>query len=375
MKRQEQREKRANSHMSFKNKFIAWLTTFVVVGVGLGVWTGLQAEGIIDPVFRKLQHSVITTPEPDVPEFDEHGNQIDPSQTPGEDVTNLPTFEPDDDNTTGDVYVFNGEKYRMKKNLVSIVLTGVDTAEWRDVNLYGFQSDVMVLAVINTKDGSVRFVSLPRDTYAKIPLLDAKGNVKGYRWGKLNSAYSQGGNGQKYSYENMLRAISMLFGGVSMPYYIGINMDSVGPLVDCVGGVTLVSEQNLPEYGVVKGETVTLKGEAALKYVRNRKQYGADGSDIGRVKRQMNFIKAFANQCKSAGFVNLITNVLPAMTKYVKYNMTINELVAIATKVQNFDFNNVDMQMLPGAGYKNEYWKVDEAKFQELLLDLYFEKV
>jgi len=347
------------SQKGFRGGIIAWVCVLMIFGLGGGVITGLMAEGMLPQFFSGLKTITEIT--------------IDPPSGGGDGIV-MVTPEPGQSRPGKQpVYRFDGKEYKLKQGIVTLLVIGVDTADFRSVTANGYQSDMLMLCVIDTKNGGARFVNIPRDTYAEYNLLDSKGNIRGNKNGKINAAFSQGGGAEKYSYRNACDAVSKLF-GVEINYYVGINMDSVGPLCNAVGGVTMVSEVTLPEFGIRKGETVTLKGDAALAYVRARKGNGLSGSDVDRVKRQMNFIKQYAKKAKSLGFASLITNTLPSVSRYVDFHkdLAVNVMINLSKAVDGVDFDNMPIQTLSG-DYWQEYWKPSQTALHELFIELFFD--
>ena len=344
---------------------VAWVCVLLIFGLGGGVVTGLMAEGMLPQLFVPMGDLVLLTPPPP-----------SSSSDPNDPWFNFP-IEIDEGNwgKNNTIYSFDGKNYKQKQGIVTLLVMGVDTAEFRSIKENGYQTDMLMLCVIDTKNKGARFVNIPRDTYANYNLLKSNGDVRGTKWGKINAAYSQGGGRDKYSYRNACDAVSKLI-GAEITYYVGIDMDSVGPLCDAVGGVTMVSEVTLPEYSIRKGETVTLKGDAALTYVRARKGNGLSGSDVDRVKRQMNFIKQYAKKAKSLGFASLITNTLPQVSRYVDFHpkLAVNVMLNLAKAMEGIDFDNMQIQALAG-DFQGEYWKPSQSALHELYIDLFFDPV
>ena len=270
-------------------------------------------------------------------------------------------------------YTINGQAYTLRPGIYNILFLGIDTADTRSVTQNGYQSDMMVLMVVDTLQNQISCVNIPRDTWAQIPLLDRRGNLRGRKMGKINSAYSQGGGRLRYSYRNATSAVETLFCRVPVHAYVGIDMDSVAPLVDAVGGVPLELEITNPIHGWIDGQTQTLAGREALAYVRQRKGNGLGGSDIGRVERQMNFIRAYMAAAQQVGFAKMATDVLPSVNRYVDTNLSVSDMVWLARRFQELDTTGVSMRMLEGR-YSHENWVPDKAALLDLVVELYFDK-
>ena len=62
----------------------------------------------------------------------------------------------------------------MMKDIVNVLVIGVDYAPERETwsGKHAYHADVMLVLAINFKENTVDMISLPRDTYAKIPGVD-----------------------------------------------------------------------------------------------------------------------------------------------------------------------------------------------------------
>jgi LCP family protein required for cell wall assembly len=124
----------------------------------------------------------------------------------------------------------------------------------------GKLTDAIMVLSVNAKHTQVSMISLPRDI-VDIPM----GN--GAVWtGKINSiAYFRGEAAMK-------RAISAT---IAQPinYYIEVNMEDFGRLVNAVGGIDVIVPQSIydPSIGFsIQAGRRHLDGNAALSYARSR---------------------------------------------------------------------------------------------------------
>ena len=128
------------------------------------------------------------------------------------------------------------------------------------------------------------------------------------------------GSGGSDSCLNAVKAVSRLLGGVKIDHYMTLTMDGVGKINNLVGGVTVTMLEDFSELdpAMKKGETVTLKGEQALLYVRTRQGIG-DQSNLSRMERQRQYLESFYGKLMEAnrkidGFLSSPTSVRCALT-------------------------------------------------------------
>ena len=195
----------------------------------------------------------------------------------------------------------------------TVLLLGVDSEFDGLSNNAAFNGDSIMLISFNPKTLSATVFSVPRDTYVPI----ACNNNKSF---KINSA---AGYGTKCMIDTVQNLVD-----VPIDYYVKINFKGVVSLVEALGGITVttdkpdfkknagwdckdqICEQNSNrEFGdklvfVPVGENVTLNGEQALAYSRNRHQYAL--SDFKRIEHQQAVVTAIANKAKNIRDINTL---------------------------------------------------------------------
>ncbi|MGM0777966.1 MAG: LytR family transcriptional regulator [Bacillota bacterium] len=172
------------------------------------------------------------------------------------------------------------------------------------------RSDTMIVLTVNPNDKSIKMVSIPRDTRTEII-------GKGFE-DKINHAYAFGN-------EEMSMATVENFLDIPLDYYIKVNMESFKDIVDAVGGITVNSSLDFSQegYHFTKG-TNTLDGEAALAYVRMRKQ--DPNGDFGRQQRQRQIIEGVIKKGMSVNSLTKFDDVFEVLGKNVRTNLTFDEM-------------------------------------------------
>lgn len=177
---------------------------------------------------------------------------------------------------------------------VSFLLLGIDAYGEKMVG----RSDTMIVVTANKKDGSMKMVSIPRDSYVSII-------GKGF-YDKITHAYAFGGSDMaEATVENLL--------GIEIDHVVAANFNSFARVVDIVGGVTVDVPFDFDEKMVsggrayfTKGEQ-TLNGDEALAYARMRKR--DPRGDLGRNERQQQIIEALIREVASFGSVTKIKDL------------------------------------------------------------------
>ncbi|MED4924052.1 LytR family transcriptional regulator [Anoxybacillus geothermalis] len=192
-----------------------------------------------------------------------------------------------------------------RKTPISILLIGVDERKGDKG-----RADTLIVMTVNPNKQSIEMVSVPRDTRTEII---GRGTQD-----KINHSYSFGG-------VEMTMATVEHFLDIPIDYYIKVNMESFRDIVDAVGGVTVNNPFAFTYEGThfPKGE-ITLDGEKALKYSRMRKQ--DPRGDFGRQDRQKQIIQAIIEKGASFSSLTNYGDVLAAIGKNIKTNLTFEEM-------------------------------------------------
>jgi LCP family protein required for cell wall assembly len=165
------------------------------------------------------------------------------------------------------------------------------------IDVSGQRSDTILLLHIPGNGGPAVLVSLPRDSYVKIP---------GNGWNKLNAAYSFGG--PKLLAETVQNAT-----GLRIEHYMGIGFGGLVNVVNSVGGVTMCFKHPLHDTASglhLKKGCQTLSGGKALSFVRTRHNFASQ--DLQREQNQRVFMKALLSKLTSPGVMFNPFSVVPA---------------------------------------------------------------
>jgi LCP family protein required for cell wall assembly len=143
------------------------------------------------------------------------------------------------------------------------------------------------IMVVHAAFGSVRKLSIPRDSFAQIP---------GHNAQKINAAYALGGAALTIE-----TVESFLGNGVEINHIVEVDFEDFPKLIDALGGVTVDNKTRIcspPFDNFWKGFNLSkgkhrLDGERALGYSRVRKNPCAPGeNDIDRARRQQEVLSA-----------------------------------------------------------------------------------
>jgi LCP family protein required for cell wall assembly len=217
-----------------------------------------------------------------------------------------------------------------KKTPISILLIGVDERKGDRG-----RADSLIVMTVNPNKKSIEMVSVPRDTRTEIV---GKGTKD-----KINHSYAFGG-------VEMTMATVEHFLDIPIDYYIKVNMESFRDIVDAVGGVTVDNPFAFTYDGTTfpKGK-ITLDGDKALKYSRMRKE--DPRGDFGRQDRQKQIIQAIIEKGASFSSLANYSDVLAAIGKNIKTNLTFEEMKEIQANYKDAR-QHIEQLHITGKGAK-----------------------
>ncbi|MER6734167.1 LCP family protein [Streptomyces puniciscabiei] len=161
----------------------------------------------------------------------------------------------------------------------------------------GSNADVEMVVHISADRSNATVMSIPRDTMTRVPACkdsESGQSTSGY-YGQINSALQYGPACQVATVHQLT--------GIPIDHFVKLDFSGVVKMSDAVGGVSVcVSDDVYDTYSHLKLSkgTHTLKGQAALEFVRSRHGFG-DGSDLGRTISQHIFLSSMIRKFKSAG--------------------------------------------------------------------------
>lgn len=234
-----------------------------------------------------------------------------------------------------------------KDQFYTFLLVGQDTGG-------GGLTDTMMLVAYDVPNQTLNVMSIPRDTYVnyngKVPM--------------INSVYNWAGGGEK-GIEALKKEVSELT-GVLPDFYVIVQWEAVGELVDAIDGVyfDVPRDMNYDDptqdlhIHLSKGYQL-LDGEGAMGVVRYRHdtddRYGYPDGDLGRIKTQQAFMTAVIEKCLQPTV--LLPNLMEYITifqKNVETDLSIPEMAYFGkSAASGLDMEQVEFVTMPNKGAGN----------------------
>ena len=202
------------------------------------------------------------------------------------------------------------------------------------------------------------------------------GQPAGSVTGQLALAYTYG-SGLNDSCVNTVDAVSDFLYGIEIDHYVAMTMGAIPYLNDLIGGVevTVLDDFSGIDDSLVEGETITLKGEQALHYVRNRAEL-EDSTNLNRMKRQQQYLMAAAQKIENLDEDFTISpEQLAQIAKYILSDCSIDTLSRMSEQFGTYklqELQDIQGEAVQGEEYIEYY--VDEDALAEQVLELFYEE-
>lgn len=282
-----------------------------------------------------------------------------------------------------DTLIYQGKTYERNESLTTILFIGIDKQDERARSASQFrdggQADFLRLLVLDNENRTVRWLPIDRDTMTEISILGVLGDQAGTKTAQICLAHGFGNDADE-NCQYTVEAVEGLLKGVSVDFYISLNLAAVAVLNDSVGGVPVTLEDDFAflDPAMTKGATLTLTGQQAEYFVRERMAVG-DGRNQSRMRRQEVFLEALSEKATEkikgdSKFIDKLYGLLgDDLVSDMKRGRMVNEGNR-AYKYQKLD--RVEIQgthSLGESGYIE--FLADEAMIQELVVDVFYRPV
>lgn len=227
-----------------------------------------------------------------------------------------------------------------------------------DKDAFTGRSDTIMVARLDPYRNAFGMVSIPRDTHVDIP---------GFASGKINSANALGGpNLARDTVSNLLL--------MPIDHYVVLNVHGLVDLVNELGGITVEIPKKMQYMDWTAKLKIdlepgfhTLTGNQAMGFVRFR--HDALG-DIGRVQRQQIFMKAVMEKALNPQSWAKLPKLMEIAQKYIQTDMSLGDMMAMATFVRAVPKQNQFLAMMPGTFSGSGDWLVEKSDVRKMVARL-----
>lgn len=202
-------------------------------------------------------------------------------------------------------------------------------------------TDTVLVGMLDTKNGALKFISIPRDTAVNVS----------YSPKKVNQFYAAAENNGRDGVEALLAGVEKIL-GYRVDSYAIFDVDVFVELVDTMGGVEfdvpIDMDYDDPWQDLsihVKKGFQRLNGYDTMGVFRYRKTY-VDG-DIGRLNVQHDLLKAMTKQLLTLGNIPNIKKLVDIYEKNVITNLSAGNVMFYVQEFLKLEDENITFETIP----------------------------
>lgn len=271
----------------------------------------------------------------------------------------------------------DGVEYFPRQDVTVVMVLGIDQygpVKSSDSYRNTGSADSVMLLVFDETEENCTVLYLNRDTMVDMDMLGLWGEKIGTTRGQLALAHTYG-TGLEDSCENVKNTLMNFLHGLTVDYYVAMNMDAIPILNDAVGGVTVTVTEDFSKVNptITMGE-MTLRGEQVLDYVQTRKDVG-DQKNVTRMQRQREYVDAFLKVLyeKAETDASFLISAYEEVSPYIVTDCSVNTLTAMLDRYADFTIANAVTPEGENLVVDGHYqFHVDEEKLDALILETFY---
>ena len=256
---------------------------------------------------------------------------------------------------------------------INVLVWGGDEAETR--------TDVIFVANFDSKSGTVKLLSIPRDTYTEVTsavknkIVNAGRSIPSVV--KMNAVHAYAG--KDIGMDCLQMQIEDLL-DIEIDNYVLFNTEAFRAVVDIIGGVDMYVPENMYYSDPVQGLYINLKegqqhldGDQAEQLVRNRQYVNGD---LGRIEVQHQFLSAFVKQVMNTDTIlSNAPSLIKAAFEYIQTDMSLGDMLKYAKYINDIKSSEILTETIPGyAQYINgvSYYIADTSSIGQAVDEIFY---
>ena len=273
--------------------------------------------------------------------------------------------------------VRNGVEYFPRQDIRTLMVLGIDQygpVESSNYHRNYGAADSVMLLIFDETNADCAVLYLNRDTMLNMDVLGINGEYAGTAYGQLALAHTYG-KGLEDSCENVRNTLEKFLHGLTIDYYVSMNMDAIPILNDAVGGVTVTVVDDFSKVNPsIKMGEMTLRGQQAIDFVRTRKDVG-DQKNVTRMERQKEYVENFLQALyqKEHEDVEFVIEVYDRIAPYIVTDCSATVLNSLMERYKDYNIKDVFIPAGEAVVVDGHYqFNVDEERLDELIVSLLY---
>lgn len=263
--------------------------------------------------------------------------------------------------------------------ILNVMLMGIDAYEdGRTTSGTMPHTDSMMVITVNFDQDTVDVITLPRDTFTTVPGYSGFYKLNGVFNVGLGGKFSTTGKADDLAdgFKLVCRTAEKWLGGISIPYYYGVDFQAVIDIVDAIGGIDYDVDQQFRSMNRRQSYHVGMQhldGDAVMGYLRIRNS--ADGLDSSRTARQRKMMVAIFKKLKNEGKLSQIPALISAANSGIYTNTSLGQTAALVNYAAKLDSDNIRTRAMYGdIGDIEAYWRfayVNQQNRLDIIREVY----
>ena len=352
---QPHKKKKKKKHLALW--IVLGILALALIGGGIYIWHVIKRPDAFFDKTERISAATMPPPTPAIPVdvyLPEDTTDLPSIPTMIPEVQPEATEQPDDGKMSG---------------IVNVALFGIDAFEDGSSTSGSMpHTDANLVLAINFDTKEVSLISIARDCMTTAP-----GHTGFY---KFNGIFNVGGgmSNPKAGFELSCRAAEEWLGGVSIPYYYGVDFQALIDLVDMIGGIDFDLDIRIRTFDgrIIYPGRRHLDGYGVMAYVRARRTAG--GRDSDRTARQRKMLVTIFKKLKREGKLSMIPDLLKNMGNNVYTNTNLSQTVALVNFAKDIDPEAIKTYSIQGEihmAYDWAYCFIDQQNRIDMIKEIY----
>jgi len=227
-------------------------------------------------------------------------------------------------------------------------------------DVYGANTDVIMIVNFNTKTYQINIVQILRDTFVRYEKEGCANTVYAHFLTSEKNTFT-GAKARQYAMEQTVKTFEQIF-SIKLDYYALVELSVFRQVIDDLGGVFVTipfdmdyddPAQNLHIH--LKEGYQLLDGDKSEQFVRFRMGYLL--ADEGRVDAMKIFMSAILKKLTTDATAPQIVNAVKDVFDSLTTNVTVAEAQYYATALMRVNLNDAVFVSMPGQSDRSIGWK------------------
>ncbi|WP_160722000.1 LCP family protein [Isachenkonia alkalipeptolytica] len=339
--------------ISRRKKMIRRILVIVglIVAIPILVY-GARIYNLYNTVHQSLDDEEFEAYEPEETKVDEDS---DDDYEEDVDAESMPEDEVEAMKFVDDPF-YEAERSEPNPDHLNFLLMGVDDNHHRSSTL----SDTIMVIHFNTKTEEAAILSIPRDTFVRIP-------DRGYD--KINHSSAFGGT-------RLLKETTERYLDIHIDHYIRLDMVGLRASIDSIGGIQIDVPYRMVQHDgkhLFDPGPQHMTGRDVFHYVSARKLIEGEGSDFGRIKRQQQVVMELLRIIREDLSLNQTLNLMEDVSPYMRMDIGPGLVANHWNAFNRLNLNAIEIETLSGDSIMHQgvyYYRVPIEDARETMKSL-----